>query len=720
MSETFEAHINELRARRQLLETKTKKAQEVLDEYKAKTIAHATDMYQKLKLQTAEARARNAQLLEEISLAASAASAIKIEGGYPSGMMSAKENLRNAKQMYLRSVEYLLPSWRRQMAAQVEEEVKSLRQEKAAALLRRQRMAVEMEREERQKEILEKERRQLVLALALERRDQAEAAKREALRAENARAADEGIIFEVMHGDSKSDVAATELFEGVQNNRLVERLEEIDKQLNVRFSNSNQEFNSSNHSGNGSGSVSPRQGSSLQIQSPSRDVTNISESKERSSLSSSSTSPKYDIPSSPSLLRQASPQGSPREMHGSPFAPSSDARYSQHSINSSIFQPTEATSPQRNSPLLSSEDTNVSSMDIQPISPKFASSLLPRSPRQSESPLSSSASTMQVDTESDHTNTGESFLQNHDNAVSTSVFADVMDSIKDLSLNDAIKVVQSLFLRIERNVYASNAGDSDRNPYASTTSHSIDRATLQFVARAALMNRDAEVDAYSSWHWAGSVLLIFREKGGELLSIDALNGVVSLDRLHKEQKRRGESRAELWNALIAHLQRLEQSHIIDGKDLVGIFTPVLIDFVSESTQDEGEKKRLGRKVGTLLQQALMPAEEPSSQRSHAAPPPRSDKPPQQMQQQVANALPSPPPSASSLSLAKVRQSETEVTRNNKVAELEDDEIAGDEMIYKPPPLRDLAPDESTSSVGSIDKLKKASGRRWEESDEFDF
>ena len=48
------------------------------------------------------------------------------------------------------------------------------------------------------------------------------------------------------------------------------------------------------------------------------------------------------------------------------------------------------------------------------------------------------------------------------------------------------------------------------------------------------------------------------------------------------------------------------------------------------------------------------------------------------------------------------------------------EIAGDEVVYKPPPLRDLAPDESSDSIGSLDVKKRTSGRRWEESDEFDF
>jgi len=251
-----------------------------------------------------------------------------------------------------------------------------------------------------------------------------------------------------------------------------------------------------------------------------------------------------------------------------------------------------------------------------------------------------------------------------------------------MTLADCVVLLQRLFLRIERSVQASEC-----NPYVpSGSSPSIDKTTLQFVSRAALLDRSLEVDAYSSWHWAAAALVIVSEKGGEVLSIDVLNGVVSLDRLSKEHKRRGDGRSEFWSLITGHLQRLVQSRIIDATEIVQIFTSALTDFVTEASHDDGDKKRLGRKVSTLLQQAIVPAD-------------------------IAPLSPHPASSALRPPFLK--------PQGSKAHELDDDELMGDETLFKPPPLRDLAPE--TVSPEKKRSADMSGSKRWEESEtEFSF
>jgi hypothetical protein len=74
---------------------------------------------------------------------------------------------------------------------------------------------------------------------------------------------------------------------------------------------------------------------------------------------------------------------------------------------------------------------------------------------------------------------------------------------------------------------------------------------------------------------------------------EALNGVVTLDRLKKEHKKVA-GRSELWNSLTNHLKSLLEAHPSSLDEISTCFTAALIHRIV----DESERGRIERKVGT--------------------------------------------------------------------------------------------------------------------------
>jgi hypothetical protein len=72
---------------------------------------------------------------------------------------------------------------------------------------------------------------------------------------------------------------------------------------------------------------------------------------------------------------------------------------------------------------------------------------------------------------------------------------------------------------------------------------------------------------------------------------EALNGVVTLERLKKEHKKVA-GRAELWNALTSHLKSLIEAHAGSLEDISKCFTAALIQRIA----DAAERGRIERKV----------------------------------------------------------------------------------------------------------------------------
>eukprot|EP00981_Chlorochromonas_danica_P005277 scaffold1058_cov155-Ochromonas_danica.AAC.22 len=238
-------------------------------------------------------------------------------------------------------------------------------------------------------------------------------------------------------------------------------------------------------------------------------------------------------------------------------------------------------------------------------------------------------------------------------------------------------------------------------------------------------------------HYSGHLILVVVETLGHLLlPKEAFTGVVTTEKLKKEHKKSSiPNLFSCWDALCSHLQRLVEEEPSSRLDfLAKCFTNVLIAHVPLDDKD-----RMHRKVFNLLQLAILP---PSlhEQDNNASPyrkkaivstsndfstgllpivsseqdlsnakgsisgntgPLRGKSSlsavnygPSSSQQRnsfevnssnsVSNSL-----SKSSMLKGPAFESLTASNANNKLSELEDDEIMEDEIIAKPPPIKDL-------------------------------
>jgi len=232
-----------------------------------------------------------------------------------------------------------------------------------------------------------------------------------------------------------------------------------------------------------------------------------------------------------------------------------------------------------------------------------------------------------------------------------------------------------------------------------------------------------------------AVLAMVEGKSNILIPSEAFTGVMTMEKLKKEYKRGPAGVLQLWDRLVAHLMRLVE-HSANALNFLSLcFTDALTAHV-----DEDDKSRLARKVSNLLQLALIPPQSKDQ---------RSPSPPYRSRTNYNTTSPSQPatiaakpnvnnPNTSGFSLSSASDDEAEpagrgaekkpfssyvpsrgspnksalnisavnnsaiygkassVVKVTKAAtEFDDDEIADDETIERPPPLRDL----DTSSIG---------------------
>jgi hypothetical protein len=260
------------------------------------------------------------------------------------------------------------------------------------------------------------------------------------------------------------------------------------------------------------------------------------------------------------------------------------------------------------------------------------------------------------------------------------------DILSDISATTCVLILKTLFNKIEE------IAENNKNiKIYEASSLSLDRAVANFIANAASKNMIAELDAYGIHHYTGTVVTIIQEKGSELIPEEALNGVVTVERLKKILKKNGFGRCEIWSLMCLHLQTLLKMRPLLLQELQDVFTSALITHI----HDANEKQRVERKVNKLVGLSILP--EGIS---------RSPSPPNRAQQNP------PTPPASSSKSSKLQRM-TFGTLNTSVVELDDDEILEDEVLEERPKLRDLAEEIPT-------KPKKRSSLNLESSSEFDF
>lgn len=109
-----------------------------------------------------------------------------------------------------------------------------------------------------------------------------------------------------------------------------------------------------------------------------------------------------------------------------------------------------------------------------------------------------------------------------------------------------------------------------------------------------------------------AVLCIVQTRAPELIPLEAFSGVVTLEKLKKEQQKIPGS-VQFWNVLAEHLQNLVAFNYSYLSFLSICFTGTLVAHVELE-----ERERLHRKVSKLLQLALIPPEKTSPERVGSA------------------------------------------------------------------------------------------------------
>jgi len=738
-SQMIDTQLIALRDRRKSLETSSSVHANAVKEHRHKRSIELQKRLNDIVIDNENAKIRNTQLIDEVIAAAIQAKVdiAAIKSSYTSSYTSSSSSssssirkLKEAKQKYYQTADHLLPSWKQLQLAQKDQELRALQADKAAAATRRKVVVDILEKEEEIKTKLEQERRGLVLALALEQRDQLQAKAIAMMRQEESKRVDDAILKEITktgttlndliiggQQTNEANVAVAHIF-GItdsvslpkpankatltpsHDNDIISKntsspntshLTTINTNTNtstnytdqfIKLIQSDIDSNRKNSSGNHSNQTTPptmpaavnRKTSPLTITIPDDviDVGTITSSDSHNNSTDSNDSNEVMVgssrdnlsisSSSPTLLKSSS-RDEYRERTGSISTIVSDVVADPLSPHSPVLKDTEEIYPASSKLLQSPRNTPTTTNEDNAITNINASTSSSKSPNHADNNKTSSEP--------------PSFMLD---LVSTN------DILSDISATTCVLILKTLFNKIEE------IAENNKNiKIYEASSLTLDRAVANFIANAAFKNMIAELDAYGIHHYTGTVITIIQEKGSELIPEEALNGVVTVERLKKILKKNGFGRCEIWSLMCLHLQTLLKMRPLLLQELQDVFTSALVTHI----HDANEKQRVERKVNKLVGLSILP--EGIS---------RSPSPPNRAQQNP------PTPPASSSKSSKLQRM-TFGTLNTSVVELDDDEILEDEVLEERPKLRDLAEEAPT-------KPKKRSSLNLESSSEFDF
>jgi hypothetical protein len=175
----LEMRLQDLAARRDTLEKRTKEKQQLLHEFSNARNESLSRLVKSFNEQNEQAKQRNMALLQDVVItmhqsSKKTAAVLASDLDSPlntSGGNTSKSQLLAAKKAYLKSLEHALPLAHRQEAIRLEEKMKKLKMEKLQSMQRREKLRHELMREERVRYELESQRQELVQTLALEQSD---------------------------------------------------------------------------------------------------------------------------------------------------------------------------------------------------------------------------------------------------------------------------------------------------------------------------------------------------------------------------------------------------------------------------------------------------------------------------------------------------------------------------------------------------------------------
>jgi hypothetical protein len=191
----LERKINELSQRRRTLEKQHEIRANTLNELGAVRQESRRRLCNAVEEQNAQAAARNQALREQI-FSTSQKERLLCGGGVKS---KSVENLKLAKEQYLKHVEASLPVWHRHQAVHLEESIRAIQLEKALSAKRQEQLKAELRRETAAKQLLERHRQDLLTSLAAEQRIVLESQATAILLEEESRAANAQVVSDIAH-----------------------------------------------------------------------------------------------------------------------------------------------------------------------------------------------------------------------------------------------------------------------------------------------------------------------------------------------------------------------------------------------------------------------------------------------------------------------------------------------------------------------------------------
>ena len=544
--------------------------------------------------------------------------------------------LRDARITYMQAIEVMLPAIQAAATARRLQKVQELREKKEKAVQRRQLWKKFESYDQESRSLLEQERRDYVLQLSLQQRDALEASEREILSRHHSKATDNAIL-EAVQKDlaSREQVLAAHIASEASREKVLVESARFVQELDVKSPSSLGQDVSSEPADAVPAAFSASTALSKKDQPP----TGLSLSK--SSISNTQTIVTDHSSSSP----EKEPSPLPFQSHSSPAMP-----------------------PQVPHELILRNSANASPTNTFPTS----------------AVLTTSSMTIQQDDVNEQ-------LEGNVPPASMALYW----LTEQMTHHDCAKVLKAFFDFLEG--LPGSGADSDM----SIAYNGANIETLLLSTALELVDSVTKTGSFRSSPdvVASTVLVILTEIGFQLFPKEALNGVVTLEKLQKQLKKLGGGRLEVLNAVTDHLSVAVGKNKTDPEELSNIFTSRLVHFVDE----DNDRIRVERKVQKLLHLAAVTPKVLSKSPTMT-----------EIDNQVGDrfgggggaaaasaSVAAYPPSASSVQIApsnpklapKDKISGVKFLSANKSIADEFEDLDDVDVIGKPPPVRDLAEDD---------------------------
>lgn len=314
----------------------------------------------------------------------------------------------------------------------------------------------------------------------------------------------------------------------------------------------------------------------------------------------------------------------------------------------------------------------------------------------------------------------------------TLINSSLSDSLQSLDSTQSVSVLKTCFRRIEDGCLFTSVSavyPNDVITTTTTTTTNVEETKLSLT----LSRLVRGFDAVEELSLLGCLVFkVLQSKLWMLVPREAFSGVVTMDKLRKEHKKAALGGSLVWDVVVGHLQTLVELNTNNLEYLSRCFTNLFTSDVSGEERD-----RLQRKVSKLLQIAMIPVQQSGSSRSpspvvlsvreNVTTAPNNNNNDntiknihnkQNYRYRDSIAFEEQEPFSFNGKKSSLLFGEERISTTSKASEFDDDEIAADEVIEKPPPLRDLDAENISRKVAAETLItnKKIA----DSNDEFDF